>query len=87
MMPLAFLKKGFRRPQELLPGSVVSLGKSKIESVPEDDCLWRVCEIRHYVGIPHAILEQLATGDTKTLTVSALLGDRRFQVVGPHGSV
>jgi hypothetical protein len=87
MIPLAFLKKALRRPPELLPGSVVSLGKPKIESVPEGDCLWRVCAIRHYVGIPHAILEQLATGETKTLAVSALLGDRTIHVVGPHGAV
>ena len=87
MSPLALLKKGFRRPKELLPGSVVSLGKPNIESVPEGDTLWRICAIRHYVGIPHAILEQLATGETKTLAVSALLGDRSFHVVGPHGAV
>ena len=87
MSPLAILKKGLRRPQELLPGSVVSLGKPRTESVPEGDCLWRVCAIRHYVGIPHAILEQMATGETKTLAVSALLGDRACHVVGPHGAV
>ena len=87
MMPLAFLKKGFRRSPELLPGSVVCLGDPKSARVPEGDCLWRVCSIRHHVGIPHAILEQLATGETKTLAVSALLGDRTFHVVGPHGAV
>jgi hypothetical protein len=87
MTPLALFKMGFRRPPQLLPGSVVSLGDSRNTSVTEDDCLWRVCEIRHYVGIPHAILEQLATGATKTLAVSALLADRNLHVVGPHGAV
>ena len=48
MSPFAILKKGLRRPQALLPGSVVSLGKPKLESAPEGDCLWRVCAIRHY---------------------------------------
>jgi hypothetical protein len=55
--------------------------------VPESDCLWRVCGIRHFVGIPHATIEQLSTGETKTVAVSALLGDRTFHVVGPHGAV
>jgi hypothetical protein len=87
MTPLALLKKSFRRPPELLPGSVVSLGDPKVARVPDGDCLWRVCDIRHYVGIPHAKLEQLATGETKTLAVSALLGDRTFHVVRPHGAV
>ncbi len=85
MTPLALFKKGIRRPPQLLPGSVVSLGDSRAGT--EDDCLWRVCEIRHYVGIPHAILEQMATGATKTLAVSALLADRKLHVVGPHGAV
>jgi hypothetical protein len=87
MMPLAFLKKGFRRPPELLPGSVVCLGDPKVARVPESDCLWRVCGIRHFVGIPHATIEQLTTGETKTVAVSALLADRTFHVVGPHGAV
>ena len=44
----------------------------------EDNRLWRVCQIRPLAGIPHALIEQLATGVTKTIAVSVLLGDRTF---------
>jgi hypothetical protein len=49
--------------------------------VPEPDSLWRVCQIRDHIGLPHATIEQIATGVTKTVAVSALLGDRSFKVV------
>jgi hypothetical protein len=78
MSLLSFLKG---RPTELSAGSVFAIGSTG--RVPEPDCLWRVCQIRQYVGIPHASIEQVATGITKTIAVSALLSDRTFQVVRP----
>jgi hypothetical protein len=82
MSPLSFLKARFGRPVELSAGSVFALGSAT--RAPEPDCLWRVRQIRQYVGIPHASIEQVATGITKTIAVSALLGDRTFQVVQPN---
>ena len=78
MNPLLLLKRS-RPPKHLPTGSVFALGGSNRE--PEPECLWRVCQIRQYVGIPHASIEQIATGLTKTVAVSALLNDRTFQFV------
>ena len=76
---VSFLKSRLSRPAELSTGCVFALG-----GTPEQD-LWRVCQIQPYVGIPHARIEQLATGLTKTIAVSALLGDRTFKVVRTTG--
>jgi hypothetical protein len=81
MNPLSFLKARFSRPLVLTPGSVFAIGSEA--RAPEPDSLWRVRQIRDYVGIPHASIEQIATGVTKTVAVSALLGDRTFHVVTP----
>ena len=81
MNPLSFLKARLGRRVELSAGSVFAIGSAA--RVPDPDCLWRVRQIRQYVGIPHASIEQVATGITKTVAVSALLGDRTFQVVQP----
>lgn len=75
MSVVSFLKSRFGRPPDLSPGSVFAMGGQ-----PDQD-LWRVCQIQPYVGIPHARIEQIATGITKTIAVSALLGDRTFKVV------
>jgi hypothetical protein len=77
---VSFLKSRLGRPPELSTGCVFTLGAP----APEQD-LWRVCQIQPYVGIPHARIEQLATGITKTIAVSALIGDRTFKVVRPNG--
>ena len=74
-------QKGFARPPELSAGSMFALGTEA--RAAEDNCLWRVCQIRPLAGIPHALIEQLATGVTKTVAVSVLLGDRTFHVVRP----
>ena len=81
MTPLSFLKTWFARPPELSAGSMFALGTEA--RAAEDNCLWRVCQIRPQAGIPHALIEQLATGVTKTVAVSVLLGDRTFHVVRP----
>ena len=75
----SFLKGRFPRPPILTPGSVFSMGSEA--RAPAPDSLWRVCQIRDYIGIPHASIEQIGTGVTKTVAVSALLGDRTFHVV------
>jgi hypothetical protein len=80
MAIVSFLKSRFGRPPELSTGSVFAIGGAL------DQDLWRVCQIQPYVGIPHARIEQLATGITKTIAVSALLGDRTFKVVQPSGT-
>ena len=72
---VSFLKSRFVRPPELATGCVFAIG-----DMPDED-LWRVCQIQPYVGIPHARIEQLATGITKTIAVSALVSDRTFKVV------
>lgn len=74
---VSFLKSRLVRPRELSKGCVFAIG-----DMPDED-LWRVCHIQPYVGIPHARIEQLATGITKTIAVSALVGDRTFKVVHP----
>lgn len=79
MSIVSFLKSRFGRPPELSMGSVFAIG-----AAPDQD-LWRVCQIQPYVGIPHARIEQITTGLTKTIAVSALLGDRTFKVVRPNG--
>jgi hypothetical protein len=81
MTPLSFLKARFTRPPELSAGSMFALGAEA--GAAADNCLWRVCQIRPLAGIPHALIEKLATGVTKTVAVSVLLGDRTFHVVRP----
>ncbi len=76
--PLAKLKSRLFRPTELPAGSMFVLGAP--DGTP-DDCIWRVCQVRQLRGLPHALIEQAATGLTKTVAVSAILGDRTFQAV------
>ena len=79
--PLAKLKSRLFRPKELPLGSVFAIGAP--DGTPAEDCLWRVCQIRDLRGLPHALIEQAATGLTKTVAVSALVSDRTFQVIQP----
>ena len=83
MTSLAKLKSRFFRPKELPAGSMFALGG--LDGFPAEDCLWRVRQIRDLRGLPHALIEQAATGLTKTVAVSALLSDRTFHVVQPTG--
>ncbi len=76
---LSRLKSRLFRPKELAEGSTFSIGAPIGQ--PLDDCLWRVCRIRDLRGLPHALIEQAATGLTKTVAVSAILSDRTFHVV------
>ena len=78
--PLALLKNLLSREPSLVAGSEFSLGISS-GTLANDDCIWKVREVRPYQGIPHALIEQLATGKTKTLAVSAIVGDRTFHPV------
>jgi len=76
---LSFLKAQFRTPT-LSEGSEFALGIPS-GTVAEDDSRWRVAAVRLLRGIPHAIIEQAATGKTKTLAVSALLADPAFHAI------
>ena len=78
---LKYLKSQFAKPTKLTAGSVIALGSTS--ATPDQDCLWRVCTVRPFGGIPHAMIEQLTSGTTKTLAVSALTSDRTFQIVRP----
>ena len=78
--PLAFVKSLLFRQHSLVAGSEFSLGVSS-GTLAFDDCIWKVREVRPYQGIPHALIEQLATGKTKTVAVSAIVGDRTFQPI------
>ena len=77
--PLGKLKSRLLRPKELTPGSLFALGA--IVGTAAEECVWRVCRIRDLRGLPHALIEQAATGLTKTVAVSAILSDRTFQVI------
>jgi hypothetical protein len=79
--PLAKLKSRLFRPKELSAGSMFAMGTA--DGATAGDCLWRVCQIRDLRGLPHALIEQAATGLTKTVAVSALLSDRTCHVVQP----
>jgi hypothetical protein len=72
------------RPPVLIEGSEFAFGIPS-GTVAEDDSRWRVTSIRMLRGIPHALIEQLATGKTKTMAVSALLSDPEFHPLPPRG--
>ncbi len=76
---LSFLKAQFRTPT-LAEGSEFALGMPS-GTLAEDDSRWRVAAVRLLRGIPHALIEQAATGKTKTIAVSALLGDPDFHAI------
>lgn len=78
--PLAFFKNLLSHRRSLAAGSEFSLGVSS-GTLANDDCIWKVREVRPFQGIPHALIEQLATGKTKTVAVSAIIGDRTFQPI------
>jgi len=78
--PLTFFRSLLFRQPTLVAGSEFSLGISS-GTLANDDCIWKVREVRPYQGIPHALIEQLATGKTKTVAVSAIVGDRTFHPV------
>lgn len=76
---LSFLKAQFRTPT-LSEGSEFALGMPS-GTLAEDDSRWRVTAVRLLRGIPHAMIEQAATGKTKTIAVSALLEDPAFHAI------
>jgi hypothetical protein len=78
--PLSFLKSRFFRPTQLAAGSLFTIDAPE-RSAHDEDYIWRVCKVQHFLGIPHALIEQPTTGKTKTVAVSALVGDRTFQFV------
>lgn len=77
---LSFLKAQFRTPS-LSEGSEFALGEPSAAMLAEDDSRWRVAAVRMLRGIPHALIEQAATGKTKTIAVSALLADPAFHAI------
>jgi hypothetical protein len=78
--PLTFLRSLISHRPSLVKGAEFTLGISS-GTLANDDCIWKVREVRPYQGIPHALIEQLATGKTKTIAVSAIVGDRTFQAI------
>ena len=77
---LSTLKARVFRPPSLAEGSEFALGVSS-GTRPEDDSRWRVAAVRILRGIPHALIEQVMTGQTKTVAVSALLSDPAFHAL------
>jgi hypothetical protein len=72
------------RPPVLIEGSEFALGEPS-GTLVEDDSRWRVAAVRMLRGIPHALIEQTATGKTKTVAVSALLSDPEFHALPSRG--
>lgn len=79
---LSSLKARMFRPPALAEGSEFALGVPS-GTLAEDDARWRVAAVRILRGIPHALIEQTATGKTKTVAVSALLSDPAFHSLPP----
>jgi hypothetical protein len=77
---LSNLKARMFRPPSLSEGSEFALGAPS-GTPAEDDARWRVAAVRMLRGIPHALIEQAATGKTKTVAISALLGDPNFHAL------
>lgn len=71
------------RTPSLSEGSEFALGMPS-GTLAEDDSRWRVAAVRLLRGIPHALIEQAATGHTKTIAVAALLADPEFHAI-PSG--
>jgi len=78
--PLAYIRSLISPKPTLAQGSEFSLGISS-GTLANDDCIWKVRELRPYQGIQHALIEQLATGKTKTVAVSAIVSDRTFHPI------
>ncbi len=74
---LSNLKALMFRPPSLTEGAEFALGAPSGNSA-EDETRWRVAAVRMLRGIPHALIQQMSTGETKTVAVSALLSDPAF---------
>ncbi len=66
------------------PSSFLRVGSFFALQVPgslpkEQECLWQVRRIRDLLGIPHALIEQCATGKSKTVAISAIIRHPGFQ--------
>jgi hypothetical protein len=81
---LSNLKTRMFRPPSLAEGAEFALGVG-IGTAGGDDIRWRVAAVRLLRGIPHALIEQMATGETKTVAVSALLSDPAFHALPARG--
>jgi hypothetical protein len=81
--PIFFLRnlvvpQRLSKPTSLSVGSIFALG-SPAGTLQKQECLWHVRNIRPFLGIQHALIEQCATGKTKTVAVSAIVRDQSFQ--------
>src|SRR5258708_27265448 len=81
--PIFFLRnlvmpQRLSQPTSLSVGSIFALG-SPAGTLQKQECLWRVRNIRPFLGIQHSLIEHCATGNTKTVAVSALVPDQSFQ--------
>jgi hypothetical protein len=65
-------------PEALTPGTMFEMGTA---AGLRDKCRWRVRRIQDFWGIAHAIIEQPATGKSKTVAVSSILKHPKFRVV------
>jgi hypothetical protein len=81
--PLSSLKARMFRPPSLAEGTEFTLGGMAGATVAEADTRWRVATVRMLRGIPHAMIEQMATGVKKTIAVSALMSNPAIQFVAP----
>ena len=70
---LSSLKARMSRPPVLVEGSEFSLAG--------EDAQWRVAAVRMLRGIPHALIEQITTGETKTMAISAILSNPAFHAI------
>lgn len=66
-----------RRPSTLAEGMVFEVGSPA--ALQSGEARWRVCKIRQFLGISHALIEQVCSGKTKTIAVSAILSDPTFR--------
>lgn len=71
-----------RRPPQFAVGTVFEMETSG--GIPTSRySYWRVLQIHEFLNVQHATTEQLATGKTKTIAVSAILRCPGFRIVAP----
>jgi hypothetical protein len=80
---MSFLKN-LAKPTHSYPTSSLVVGGVFALDMPgtliqDRECLWHVRQIRSLLGIPHALIEQCATGKTKTVAVSAIVQHQGFR--------
>ena len=80
--PLSSLRARMFRPPVLVEGSEFSLAAPS-GKLTDEDSRWRVTAVRMLRGIPHALIEHMTTGETKTMAISAILSAPAFHFIPP----